>query len=171
MTAQQYAAAYEQSFHIAVGFFLSRGIRHEDAVERVQAAWVRGWEKRDQLREPAAVLPWIISIAKNLRSKTLLPERATHASWFRSAERAASAHIDAGRILDRSRSEDRRLLKAHYLEGFTVQEMAEASHVSPGVLESRLYRARRNALLQTKPRPIGSLLTSPRSKSLSQISM
>lgn len=154
MTAEQYAAAYEQSFHIAVRFFLSRGLRHDDAVEAVQAGWAKGWEQRHQLRESGAVVPWVISIAKNLRNTALRHRRPIQTTSTANGETAALTNIDARRLLERSKPEERELLGARYLEGFTVQELAEAAHVSPEVLHSRLNRARRNALARAKARLI-----------------
>lgn len=162
MTAEQYAAAYDQSFQIAVRFFVSRGLRYDDALETVQAGWAKGWEKRHQLREPAAVLPWIISVSKNLRYTALRHRRPILKTFVPSTERAALALIDAKQILERSRPEERDLLRAHYLQGFTVREMAEAADIPEQVLRSRLHRARRNALAHAKPRaikrPLGPIL-------------
>jgi len=50
----------------------------DEAEEIAQAAWVRGWEYREQLRDPGLVGYWVNSIARNLfrarfRTAALVP--------------------------------------------------------------------------------------------------
>lgn len=146
MTSEEYAEAYRRGFNLAVRFWVSRGVSYDDAVESVQAAWAKGWERRDQLRQPASVLPWIISIAGNMR-KTLL--RQQQKEVLRNDPQAATntsnaAAIDAQRVLQESKPLHRAVLEAHYMHGLTAQEIAEAEGVSEGAIRLRLLRARRN---------------------------
>src|SRR5579864_3227657 len=78
MRRNDYAEAFEAGFPATRRFLLSRGAGLEEAEEIAQAAWARGWEYRDQLRDPALVGFWVNSIARNLfrarfRSKVILP--------------------------------------------------------------------------------------------------
>lgn len=146
MTSEEYAEAYRRGFNLAVRFWVSRGVSYDDAVESVQAAWAKGWERRDQLRQPASVLPWIISIAGNMQ-KTLL--RQQQKEVLRNDPQAATntsnaAAIDAQRVLQESKPLHRAVLEAHYMHGLTAQEIAEAEGVSEGAIRLRLLRARRN---------------------------
>jgi RNA polymerase sigma factor (sigma-70 family) len=147
MSAEEYARAYERTFGLAVRFFCSRGVPYEDAVESVQAAWAKGWERRHQLRQTRSILPWIISIARNIRNTTgreLAHVRSRPAqSAFTPAD--ATAAIDVERLLDRSKPGERMMLKAHYLEGFTAQEIADAHGLSRQAVRLRLLRARKKA--------------------------
>ena len=145
MTSEEYAEAYRHGFNLAVRFWMSRGVSYDDAVESVQAAWAKGWERRNQLRQPASVLPWIISIAGNIRKTSLrhqqkeVPGNGPHAS----SSNSDAAFIDAWRVLDKSKPLHRAVLEAHYVHGLTALEIARAEGVSEGAIRLRLLRARR----------------------------
>ena len=147
MTSEEYADAYQRGFNLAVRFWVSRGVSYDDAVESVQAAWAKGWERREQLRQPSSVLPWIISIAGNIR-KTVLRQQQRE---IITPELEASAHgsgatvIDAKRVLERSNPLHRAVLEAHYMQGLTALEIAKAEGVTEGAIRLRLLRARRKA--------------------------
>ena len=146
MSSEEYAEAYRRGFNLAVRFWVSRGVSYDDAVESVQAAWAKGWERRDQLRQPASVLPWIISIAGNMR-KTLL--RQQQKEVLKDEPRATTNNsdaiaIDAKKVLQASKPLHRAVLEAHYMHGLTAQEIAQAEGVSEGAIRLRLMRARRN---------------------------
>src|SRR5271154_5907796 len=66
MKGTEYAKAFEAGFPATRRFLLSRGVPIEEAEEIAQAAWVRGWEFRDQLRDAGLVGFWVNSIARNL---------------------------------------------------------------------------------------------------------
>jgi RNA polymerase sigma factor (sigma-70 family) len=146
MTSEEYADAYRRGFNLAVRFWVSRGVSYDDAVESVQAAWAKGWERRDQLRQPTSVLPWIISIAGNIRKTVLrqqqreVPGDDTRAT----TQPSGAASIDARKVLDGSKPLHRAVLEAHYMHGLTALEIAEAEGVSEGAIRLRLLRARRN---------------------------
>lgn len=147
MTAEEYADAYKRGFNLAVRFWISRGVPYDDAVESVQAAWAKGWERRDQLRQTSSVLPWIISIAGNMR-KTLLRQQqreVTTPELSATNPGASATAIDARRVLERSKPLHRAVLEAHYMQGLTATEIAEAEGVSEGAIRLRLLRARRKA--------------------------
>src|SRR5580693_7536506 len=74
----EYAEAFEAGYPATRRFLLSRGAAIEEAEEIAQAAWVRGWEFREQLRDPDLVGYWVNSIARNLfragfRAKSMTP--------------------------------------------------------------------------------------------------
>lgn len=155
MTAEQYGHAYERGFHIGVRFFVSQGAPYDEAVEFVQAAWARGWERRDQLRDPNLVVPWIISIGRNLRSVRLkrLAKFSAELSGPLGQDDPSIAGIELKSILERCSPESRALLEAYYLQGLTIAEIAESDNASRGAVRARLARARqsarrRNALTQ-----------------------
>lgn len=152
MSSEEYAEAYRRGFNLAVRFWVSRGVSYDDAVESVQAAWAKGWERRDQLRQPASVLPWIISIAGNIR-KTLLRQQQREIAGDEAhgtSPPSNAASIDAQKLLDGSKPLHRAVLEAHYMQGLTAVEIAEAEGVSEGAIRLRLLRARRNVKKQVK---------------------
>jgi DNA-directed RNA polymerase specialized sigma24 family protein len=66
MTREQYGQAYQKGFNLTVRFLVSRGLAYDSAQETAQAAWVKGWERLAQLRDPSMVLTWMNSIALNI---------------------------------------------------------------------------------------------------------
>jgi RNA polymerase sigma factor (sigma-70 family) len=61
-----------------------------------------------------------------------------------------SAAIDAQKVLDGSKPLHRAVLEAHYMQGLTAVEIAEAEGVSEGAIRLRLLRARRNVKKRVK---------------------
>jgi DNA-directed RNA polymerase specialized sigma24 family protein len=51
---------------MTVRFLESRGSARDSAEEIAQAAWVRGWERIEQLRDVAMVFTWVNTIALNI---------------------------------------------------------------------------------------------------------
>lgn len=66
MERNDYGEAFESGYGATRRFLLAHGAPLEDAEEIAQAAWARGWEYRDQLRDPGMVGFWVNSIARNL---------------------------------------------------------------------------------------------------------
>jgi RNA polymerase sigma factor (sigma-70 family) len=147
MTAEDYTQGYQRRFDVIVHFFLSRGVPYDEAIECVQAAWAKGWERKEQLRDSNCVTPWIISIARNLRNASLkghLRELAAFEELSRSEEHR-HIDLDAQQILGKCDPQYRAILEAHYFEGLTVHEIAAAENISKAAVHARLTRARRNA--------------------------
>ncbi len=105
---------------------LSRGLNRETATDVAQAAWARGWERLDQLRDESVLVTWVNTIALNQFRRSLrhdsryealvdVPHPQPPMNW---------AAIDLQRILSRCRERDRLLLKAQ-LEGLTAKELSE----------------------------------------------
>jgi DNA-directed RNA polymerase specialized sigma24 family protein len=113
----------------------------EDAEEIAQAAWVRGWEFREQLRDPSLVGYWVNSIARNLfRAK------------FRAPAPAALETVDPGYtmsldglevrlLLDRCSGRDRDLL-IKSLEGYSAEEIAQTEGITSTGIRVRMLRIR-----------------------------
>ncbi|HLJ15087.1 MAG TPA: sigma factor-like helix-turn-helix DNA-binding protein [Bryobacteraceae bacterium] len=146
MTREDYGQAYQRGFPITVRFLVSRGLSYDNALETAQAAWAKGWERIDQLRDSNMVLTWMNSIALNLHrsflrhepSFVMLPELSA-------PPKVNLAAIDVRRILHCVRQSDRFVLQRHYLEGYKVQEIAQENGWSDTAVRIRLLRARRAA--------------------------
>lgn len=146
MNREEYGQAYQKGFPITVRFLVSRGLSYDDAMETAQAAWAKGWERIDQLRDSSMVLTWMNSIALNLHRSLLRREPPFSVLPELSAPpRVNLAGIDVKRILCCVRQSDRFVLQRHYLEGYAVQEIAEENGWSDTAVRIRLLRARRAA--------------------------
>ena len=141
MRRNEYAEAFEAGFPATRRFLLSRGAGLEEAEEIAQAAWVRGWEFRDQLRDPGLVGFWVNSIARNLfrakfRSKAAVPIEGVDAPYMLNLEQ-----IELHRLLERCSRRDRELLERS-LQGYSAEEIARDEGITPTGIRVRLLRIR-----------------------------
>jgi DNA-directed RNA polymerase specialized sigma24 family protein len=152
MTHEGYGLAYQQGFRRTVCLVRSLGASWANAEDVAQAAWVRGWEQRHQLRDEGKVVSWVNAIAVNEHRRASqddaryqsLPELCGEAEIDLAA-------IDAARILMLCRPRDRILLEQQ-MGGFTTKEIAGRQGVSTTAIRVRLVRARRAARLHIETR-------------------
>lgn len=148
MTRENYGEAYQQGFNVTRRFLLSRGIPKESASEVTQAAWAKGWERLEQLRNDDMVVTWINAIALNVYRRYLRSERPRfNIPEPRSMPTVNLAAIDMARILRICYPEDRTLLEQEMI-GFTPSEIARKRGMAEGAVRIRLFRARRAARLR-----------------------
>ncbi len=144
MTEDYFGKAYQKGFNMTVRFLLSRGLSYEGALDTAQAAWTKGWERRDQLRQPALVLTWTNSIALNIYRTMLRRDRQREGlAQPEPITNLNVAAIDVERILQECRPSDRIVLEGHYLDGYRVREIAELQGCSETAIRIRLFRARK----------------------------
>lgn len=144
MTTEEYGRAYQKGFNLTVRFLVSRGLSYDSALDTAQAAWAKGWERREQLRDPRLVLTWTNSIALNIHRTYLRREPQTQTlPDLPEPARMNVAAIDVKRILNACKPNDRAVLEGHYIEGFKVQEIARKHGWSETAVRIRLLRARR----------------------------
>ncbi len=150
MTTDEYGSAYEKGYVLTARLLVRRGLPWDGAQEMAQAAWVKGWEKRDQLRDSKMVVRWINTIALNIFRANLrrepflekLPELAAPPEKH-------LATIDVQLILRICKKTDRIVLQNFYLEDQRIEEIARAQVSSVMAVRIRLLRARRRALAKT----------------------
>lgn len=150
MSKERYGQAYQKGYDLTVRFLLSRGVQRDIANEAAQAAWAKGWERRDQLRDESLVITWVNTIALNvyrrwIRREVLYPELPKLPEKTVSIDIAA---MDVARILEMCRPSNRRLLEQRYVDGVTTDEMAQEQGVTKTAIRIRLLRARRDARCQ-----------------------
>jgi len=143
MKVTEYAKAFETGFPATRRFLLSRGAAVEEAEEIAQAAWVRGWEFRDQLRDPDLVGFWVNSIARNLfrarfRGRIMAPIDGVEAPYWMNLE-----EIEVHRMLERCSGRDRELLERS-LEGYSAEEIAQSEGITSTGIRVRLLRIRQS---------------------------
>ncbi len=145
MNQEEFGKAYQRGYDITVRFLISRGVPSQLADEVSQAAWARGWERIQQLRNAAMIVTWINTIALNInRSQFRKPafESLDHDPISSSIDVAA---IDVRRILSLCRTEERWLLERHHLEGHRIADIAKHQGCTETAARIRLLRARRSA--------------------------
>jgi RNA polymerase sigma-70 factor (ECF subfamily) len=115
------------------------------ANDAAQAAWHQAWLKLRQLRDPARIRPWLLSIAANearqaLRRRAHLVALPDTMSDSAPPEQDPIDAIDLARALATLRPDDRRLIGLRYVSGFSAPELAEIFGISPEGVRSRLKR-------------------------------
>lgn len=144
MQGNVYAEAFQTGFGATRRFLISRGAAIEDAEEIAQAAWARGWEYREQLRDPGLVSYWVNSIARNLyraRFRSTVPVPLDHIHEPSYAFDTSS--IDLRRLLEACSNRDRALLEST-LQGYTAEEISRSAGISSTGIRVRLLRARQS---------------------------
>jgi len=148
MKRNEYSDAFENGYSATRRFLLSRGAALDEAEEIAQAAWVRGWEYREQLRDPSMVNFWVNSIARNLfrarfRTPPVIPLEGIDPSYSMSLEE----QIEVRRMLDRCPPRDRALLEKS-LEGYSAEEIAKDEGISSTGIRVRMLRIRQGIRAQ-----------------------
>ena len=152
MTRNEYGQAYQHGFERTVRFLISKGARGDGAQEAAQAAWARGWERLEQLRNESSVFTWINTIALNFYRSFLGRETLTQSlPELQSRDRIDVAAIDVHRVLRFCRPAERTLLEKH-MEGVTMEEIARENGVTETAIRIRMMRARRAARFQIEKR-------------------
>jgi DNA-directed RNA polymerase specialized sigma24 family protein len=158
MLRTDYGEAFETGYIATRRFLLSRGAPIEEAEEIAQAAWARGWEFRDQLRDPGLVSYWVNSIARNLfRARFRVPLQ-TDIDDSCAVYTLDLESIEVGRLLDRCGKLDRQLLERS-LEGYSAEEIARTEGITPTGIRVRLMRIRqtlRDTLHLSMPKEVAT---------------
>lgn len=165
MTRDEYGRAYQSGFRLTVHFLSSRGILGDAAGEAAQAAWVRGWERIEQLRSSSMVVTWVNSIALNLCRSYLRKPPFEALQDLAAPPQADFASIDTRKILDLCNSEERVLLQQQYLDGLGISEIALQQGCSETAARIRILRARRAVRARLcgagRTQPSGQFFTRP----------
>jgi RNA polymerase sigma factor (sigma-70 family) len=144
MTVEAYGQAYQRGFDRTVRLLLSRGARSECAREAAQAAWVKGWERINQLRNESVVTTWVNTIALNCYRSVMRNEN--HQLPLTELPTTTDVNLDSidlERFLAWCRPSDRQLFE-DYLQGFPIEEIARKQGISYTAVRIRLLRARRS---------------------------
>jgi DNA-directed RNA polymerase specialized sigma24 family protein len=155
MTRDEYGDIYQAARERTVRFLLSRGAAPGLAPDIAQSAWLRGWERLSQLRDPQMIVTWVNSIALNQYRRVIRSERLHHEIQKPAPSKTCQnlAAIDVERILCACRPPDRLLLEAQ-MRGVTAKEIAREQGLTETAVRIRFLRARRSArvALETRSR-------------------
>ena len=128
-------------YRVAYGLLLNR----TDCADAVQEALLRAWEKRNTLRDESLFRTWLTRILIN--ECYSIHRRA---KWERPSEKLPEPPPLPGPDADPavfralfSLEEKMRLpVVLHYVEGYSVEEVARIMRIPAGTVKSRLARAR-----------------------------
>jgi RNA polymerase sigma-70 factor (ECF subfamily) len=138
-----FAGLYERYGRFIHGLLLAR-VRRDDVEDLVQDVFLTAWRRLDELKEPAAFGGWIATIARNravdFHRRTAevvelpddLPARGTA-----SARADARAVLEAIRLLPEAYRDP---LILRLVEGFTGQEIADRTGLTPASVRVNLHR-------------------------------
>jgi RNA polymerase sigma factor (sigma-70 family) len=136
-------------------FYYIRRLVHseEDAWDVLQQTWVRVLKGLRTLRDPARLPVWLYQVA---RAAALSHWRGHYRVQSRREPDYALAELPANetvdpledaevihRALNRISVAHREVLTLHFLEEFSVDQMAEILGIAEGTVKSRLFHARR----------------------------
>jgi DNA-directed RNA polymerase specialized sigma24 family protein len=154
MTHEEYGDVYQREFHRTARLVQSRGATPDQAEDIAQRAWLQGWRVLDQLRERAALLGWINTIALNYHRRSGAYE-ARYQPLTEGGSRlvldADLAPLDVAKILAICSPGQRALFECQ-LGGLTTREIAAKHGVTETAIRVRFLRARREVRsgLETK---------------------
>jgi len=143
-------ATSERIYRLA--FHLMRD--RDEAEDVVQETYIRAWQRRGDLRDPHAVVPWLSRIARNsardrLRWWRRRPDRARVEVESAAAVPPADAQLveaeraaEVRRALDVLSEKHRVILLLREVEDMSYEQIAELLGLPLGTVESRLHRAR-----------------------------
>jgi len=128
----------------------------EDAWDLLQEVWCRVIRKIGTLRDPAALSAWLYTIARNTASNHVrnsasfreLTEVDTEVNAVTNMTESSFPAFDAEELhwaLGRLSLPHREALILHFLEGFSLAEIAAIVEAPVGTVKSRLHHAK-NAL-------------------------
>lgn len=145
LTEQQYGTAFSAGYKRTVRFLLKTGVKGDMAEEIAQAAWVRGWERRSQLKSAAAINVWVNTIAHNLLRANFRQQKPTEELMEGTVvEHPQFESRVVNEILACCSPLDQELIKQHYIEGWTSNEIGPRMGMSPVTVRVRLLRMKAN---------------------------
>jgi DNA-directed RNA polymerase specialized sigma24 family protein len=157
MTREEFGEIYKTGRERTIRFLLSRSVAAELASDIAQSAWLRGWERLSQLRDPQMIVTWVNSIALNHYRRVIRRERLYRELQHSEQGKVTLnlAAIDVDRILGLCRPPDRLLLEAQ-MKGVTAKELAREQGLTETAIRIRFMRARRSArkALETQNRKV-----------------
>jgi RNA polymerase sigma-70 factor (ECF subfamily) len=119
------------------------------AADAAQAAWAVAWRRMGDLRDPANLRPWLMSIAANearqitrSRGRRTVREVTVLDPSTPSADAMVAERIDLANALATLEPRDRELLGLRYLAGLDSTEIGRAVGMSAVAVRTRLARAR-----------------------------
>lgn len=126
---------------------------NDDCADAVQEALTRAWQKRGSLRSMDRFRPWLMRILVNQCNDMLRKHQKR--SFFPLEEDTVAVEppqtpIPLREAIDTLKPEWRTVIMLHYLEGYSIQEMADMFGLPIGTVKTRMRfgRERLSTLLR-----------------------
>ncbi len=145
MDEQQFSEAVRQYqkllFHIAYSMLHNQ----QDCADAVQQALLNAWRMRGKLRNEQAIKAWLSRILIN-ECHTVLRRKKRVEFTELSDDWPAPLQVDnlpLHNTLEHLPPQTRIPIVLHYLEGFSVKEIAQTLHIPMGTVKSRMAQGRK----------------------------
>lgn len=129
----------QRLYRIARGYLRSE----HDCLDAVSEAILKAWQKLDSLRDEQAFEYWLIRILNreciNIQRKQ---KRMIPVETLPEEAQTPSDNLELQMALDALPQKLRAPVVLHYMEGYTVKEVAWMLHTTQGAIGSKLYQAR-----------------------------
>ncbi|MEG2701832.1 MAG: RNA polymerase sigma factor [Clostridia bacterium] len=114
----------------------------EDCADALQEALMKAWQRLNTLRDDTRFRSWMTCIVVNC-SRDILRKRKVRLTEL--TEDIPAPQVENARLDDTLQRLDNRLrlpLTLHYMEGLSVQEIADALRLPQGTVKNRMHRGR-----------------------------
>ncbi len=127
----------------------------QDAQDAVQTTFIKAWEKRQSLRNEAAMKSWLYRIAYRTAVDLLRrrPAETELPDDLEAPEKDPGLSEELEQALNRLKPLDRAILEEHLLEEMTYEEISRIHHLPQTTIRARVSRAKkrlRSLLGETK---------------------
>ena len=118
----------------------------EDAADAVQDTLAKAWEKRATLSRPGQFKPWVMRILAN-RCKDVL-RRRRRKSFYPLEEDTVAVDMPEPQppvlaAMEKLKPECRIVMILYYVDGWTVQQIADSLGIPLGTVKTRMRSARK----------------------------
>jgi len=142
MTREEYGLVYHSDFPKTVRFLLSQGAVVQVAEEVAQAAWARGWERREQFKGDSNIVTWVNAIARNRYRAEFRHPRMEKLLDLEIGQFTPEfdARVDLQKILKLCTPDERRILDLRLLE-YDFEEIGCLEGISEVGARIKAFRA------------------------------
>ena len=119
---------------------------NDDVADAVQDALAKAWEKRNHLKKLEQFKPWMMRILTN-RCIDMLRKRK-RISFFPLEDDTVVVDMPSPlspvmEAISQLRPELRLVVTLHYVDGYSISEIAESLGIASGTVKTRLHAARK----------------------------
>jgi RNA polymerase sigma-70 factor (ECF subfamily) len=116
------------------------------AEEAEQAAWAKAWHRLGDVRDPARLRPWLMSVAANEARQIVRGQKRRSVRELDVAGPTSTASVDRAALLDLANAlagldpRDRAIIGLRYIAGLDSAEIGRAIGMSASGVRVRLHR-------------------------------